>query len=57
MVRRVRAVRGSTYRWPLLGSPWTASYALGDDRRSLAGARVCDWAQADEWASRDGREA
>jgi hypothetical protein len=46
---------GSTYHMPLLGSPWTATYAVGDDRRSLAGTLICDWAQADERATRDSR--
>jgi hypothetical protein len=43
---------GSTYHMPLLGSPWTATYTVGADRKSLAGELVCDWAQATESARR-----
>ncbi|MGW0751392.1 hypothetical protein [Streptomyces sp. NPDC002587] len=43
---------GSTYHMPLLGSPWTATYRVGADRRSLAGELVCDWAKATENARR-----
>jgi hypothetical protein len=34
---------GSTYHMPLLGSPWTATYHVGADRRSLAGTLRCTW--------------
>jgi len=43
---------GSVYHMPLLGSPWTATYQVGTDRRSLAGALRCTWAEADERATR-----
>ena len=46
---------GSTYQMPLLGSPWTATYQVGTDRRSLAGELRCSWAEAHEQASRGDR--
>ena len=46
---------GSTYHMPLLGSPWTATYQVGTDRRSLAGELRCTWAEAHEQASRGDR--
>jgi hypothetical protein len=47
---------GATYHMPLLGSPWTATYEVGADRRSLAGILRCNWAVAHENATRqDGR--
>ena len=46
---------GSTYHMPLLGSPWTATYRVGTDRRSLAGELRCTWAEAHEQATRGDR--
>ncbi len=44
---------GSIYHMPLLGSPWTATYEVGPDRRSLAGTLRCKWAEASERATRE----
>ena len=44
---------GSLYHMPLLGSPWTATYQVGTDRRSLAGTLRCSWAEAHEQATRN----
>ncbi len=44
---------GSIYHMPLLGSPWTATYEVGVDRRSLAGTLRCSWAEAHEQAVRE----
>lgn len=46
---------GSTYHMPLLGSPWTATYQVGADRRSLSGELRCVWAEAHEQAARGDR--
>ena len=47
---------GSIYHMPLLGSPWTATYEIGPDQRSLAGTSRCNWAEASERATRESGE-
>ena len=43
----------STYHMPLLGTQWTATYQVSDDRERLSGVLRCEWAEAKETARRE----
>ena len=42
----------STYFMPLLGTPWTATYRVAENRKQLTGILTCEWARATERAHR-----
>lgn len=37
---------GSTYYFPLLGSPWVGRYTVAEGRRHIDGHLTCDWGEA-----------
>ena len=39
---------GSTYYFPLLGSPWVGRYTVAAGRRHIDGHLTCDWGEARE---------
>lgn len=44
---------GSVYYMPLLGAAWTATYQVVNDRQTLVGELVCEWAKGQERAHKD----